>query len=246
MKRFLFAIIAVLSICPLSTLRADGPPVNEKTGKLTCKSVRFDMDEKQVRQAERIGYVELSDKQIAKIKKINKAFDTKLLMIVPVPYHDCTCGMGVYGIWNKNASFEIPYQQIRELNQVPVDDDGEEIENYGDEYELPKGYTIDSIVANLAINTIFIGLDGIAYMKGQVAPIEKIFSFIDERAQANENSATSNNKSDMPQDFYISTPVLTDKNVKAKVFAAMKLIKEYAAKKDVPCWDSAGFDEEKK
>lgn len=246
MKKILIAIIAILCLCPFSALRADGPPVDQKTGKLTCKSIRFDMDAKQVQQAERIGYVELSGEQIQKLKKMNPEFDAKLLMIVPVPYQDCTCGMGVYGIWNRNASFEIPVQQIRELYQAPEDSDGEEIEGYGDEYELPKNFTIDSVAAHLSRCTIFIALDGKFYIRGEQAPIESILTMIDEVAARIKMNSSAESRTDDPQDLYISTPVLTDKKVKAKVFAAMKQIKQHAKLKDVPCWDTAGFDQEKK
>lgn len=244
MKKFLLLIIAILAICPLAILRADGPPVNQKTGKLTCKSIKFKMDTKQVSQAERVGYIELTNQQIDKLKKINKKFDAKLLMIVPVPYQDCTCGMGVYGIWNKNSSFEIPYDQLKQLNFKPLDSDGEGIEDYGEEYDIPKNFTIDSIAKNSSRSNIFIGLDGKIYIQSMETPVEKVFSMIDEIASIPEEKASELKANDVRRDLYISAPVLTDKKVKTKVFATMKLIKDHAKKKNVSCWDVVGYDDE--
>ncbi len=107
-------ILAALFLC--ASLHADGPPI--KDGHIEGKKIVLKMSPRQVESAGRVGFLELELDQVAKIKKTQKGKFPRLIYVITDPYNDCTCGLGVYGLWTTGNDFEIPSYRFEGASDV--------------------------------------------------------------------------------------------------------------------------------
>lgn len=142
---------------------ADGPPMN-KDGDVYLDHVVIILKDQQVGEVGRTRKLTFDKKQLDYFRRMDKKFPKQIPVITP-HYDFCTCGLPIYGIWNRIDRVAIPlnligaidYQEIEEMRQVKprgrLEDGGViTVDAKGDIYFLNKPIRRDEIKE--AINKI--------------------------------------------------------------------------------------------
>jgi hypothetical protein len=103
---------------------ADGPPMN-KAGNVYVDHVVIILKDQQVGEVGRTRKLTFDKEQLAYLRKMDKKFPKAIAVITP-HYDYCTCGLPIYGIWNRIDRVAIPlyaigmidYQEVEETPQV--------------------------------------------------------------------------------------------------------------------------------
>lgn len=135
---------------------ADGPPMNED-GDVNVDHVVIILKDRQVGEVGRTRKLTFTKEQHDYIKKMYKEFPKQIPVITP-HYNRCTCGLPIYGIWNRIDRVAIPldligpidYREIGEMPQVKpprrLSDGGViTVDAKGDIYFLNKPIRIEEV-----------------------------------------------------------------------------------------------------
>jgi hypothetical protein len=99
----------------LSTLMsADGPPVDRVTGAITAPHETITATAAQVREIDSLGTITLDASQAKRLRRRHPHAPTRLL-VLPLMYADCTCGMEPYALRTGPKTVAMP---IRSLDVV--------------------------------------------------------------------------------------------------------------------------------
>jgi hypothetical protein len=104
-------VLAVLfALICTSPAFADGPPMDER-GDVYVDHVVILLKDQQVGQVGRTRKLTFSKEQHDYLRKMHKKYPKEIPIITP-HYADCTCGLPVYGIWNRLNRVAIPLIEI--------------------------------------------------------------------------------------------------------------------------------------
>ncbi|MBM2814454.1 MAG: hypothetical protein HW421_1216 [Ignavibacteria bacterium] len=223
---FLFSLLLLLIG---NKLLADGPPVDNQTGKVSMKSLVIILDSLQLVQVNRAWIFELKDEQLLQIQKYNKRFKTKILDVISFPYYDCTCGMFVYAIWNKENSVSLPIEFIKDYNNMLKD----RKENDWGDHKYLKNRTFNDVIKRLSSHHIYIDFEGRTFIKNKKVTEKEIHRLIDKISKYNKLQKEYQDK----KNIFFSTAPFINKKIKKIILGKIKRIKKYSNKMDVKCGD---------
>ncbi|MBI5324929.1 MAG: hypothetical protein HZB41_06620 [Ignavibacteriae bacterium] len=180
-----------------------------------------------------LKYIKL--KQINRIKKINNKLNIKILDIITYPYYDISDDLFCYGVWNKRDSVAVPVIFIK--NYL------EDLSNFYDESDSTFYYYIMNrkfadVIKKLDSLRIYIDLEGKTYINYKEISNQQIYELIDNISVFNKNSGDTLN----PKSITVFTAPLLDETIGRLIKMKLLLIKNYAKKKDVDCWDKITED----
>jgi hypothetical protein len=220
--RIFISVIAslILGLCNIAF--ADGPPVDSK-GKITTDYFAIHIDSAQIEQASRTWAIELTKEQIVTLQKLNKKMSVNVLDILTFPYNDCTCGMFIYGIWNKKDSVSIPLYFIKDYKSY-----------YNDLEPNQKKYynkrTMKDVIKKLSSTSIFIDFDCNCYIKNKLVTDKDIKKLIDKLSKKKSSKHSGDD-----QIIWFNTVPFLDKKIEKNIRKKVAKFKAYCKKKNIDC-----------
>ena len=160
-------------------------------------------------QTEEVGrtrILTLDKNQVDVMRKLVPSFPDRIKVITP-SYHDCKCGMYVYGIWTRRELVALPYPDFdfpgADLRMLPPP--------RLDEPPLDKG------------SHILFDIDGAMYFAGEPISEEEILHGLDVIGQGDENGKV----------LWLNLPPRSSEEVDEAIQGIVERLKEEGAKRGV-------------
>ncbi len=110
-RRCPFLLFAA-TIMATTTALADGISVTEDLKHARGEHTVIVLDSAQIRDVERLREVVLSDEQLRLLRAVYEKTPRKLV-VLSSRWNDCTCGIGVFGIWCRVGELDVPHSRLR-------------------------------------------------------------------------------------------------------------------------------------
>ncbi len=104
-------VIPALILLLSSLASADGPPVDRVTGAITAQHETITATSAQVREIDGLGTITLDSSQAKRLRRRHPHAPTRLL-VLPLMYDDCTCGMEPYALRTGPTTVAIPFRSL--------------------------------------------------------------------------------------------------------------------------------------
>lgn len=104
-----YGLLTIVLLAALPCL-ADGVPIDE-TGFVTVDHLALMLSPSQIAEVGRSRILTLDADQFESMRKLIPGFPERFRVITP-SYHDCSCGLGAYGIWTRREHVAVPYPWI--------------------------------------------------------------------------------------------------------------------------------------
>ncbi len=204
-KRKMITILYVMLFLLPGILYADGPPIT--AGQIDVPHQTITLSKKQIHQAGKYRYIELTNKQKKQLYKIANTKIPPLLEIITAPYNDCACGLLFYGLWATHDEVQIPDNTLKYLHEY-----------YDDAISVR---TISDAAQKMSLSVLNIDMNGNVYQKG---------------VKVNNLTKAILTTSKIPADekyLFVNTPPIVSDAFTATISNVYINIKDFFVKKDV-------------
>lgn len=200
----------------------DGPPMTAE-GEVTVDHLEFRLSPEQIESTGRTRYVEFTPEQLALCRKLNAEFPERLLVLGPA-YNDCTCGLGVYGMWIRPQRLAIATTAIAGYDaKFEKELEASTSEAFIDERPLKLQAQTDPVSAAAARRQMTMDVSGNLFIYGKALSAKDSLRVL---------SIVSKNPEEPPS-IFINIPPAGDQAIDAKVQEVLKVLKDEAAKLQV-------------